>query len=88
LSQALHLLNGDTLASKIQQGGVVKALLDSGKKPDQVIESLYIRSLSRKPTPDEMQKLTAVVAQAANPQEGLEDVFWAMLNSREFVFNH
>lgn len=88
LSQALHLLNGDTVAGKIQQGGVVKALLDSGKKPEQVIESLYIRSLSRKPTADEMQKLLAVVSQAANPQQGLEDVFWAVLNSREFVFNH
>ncbi len=88
LSQALHMLNGDTLASKIQQGGIVKSLLDGGKKPDQVIESLYIRCLSRKPTPDEMQKLSAVVAQAANPLEGLEDIFWAVMNSREFVFNH
>lgn len=88
LSQALHMLNGDTIASKIQQGGVVKALIDSGKKPEQVIESLYIRSLARKPSPDELQKLMSVVSQSANPQQGLEDVFWAVLNSREFVFNH
>jgi hypothetical protein len=88
LSQALHMLNGDTLSTKIQQGGVVKSLLDAGKKPEQVIESLYIRCLSRRPTAEEQQKLAAVVSQAANPQEGLEDVFWAILNSREFVFNH
>ena len=82
------MLNGDTLSGKIQQGGVVKSLLDAGKKPEQVIESLYIRCLSRPPSAEELQKLIAVVGQAANPQEGLDDVFWAVLNSREFVFNH
>ncbi len=61
----------------------------AGKKtPEQVIETLYVRCLSRKPSPEEMAKLTAVVKAAANPQAGLEDVFWAVLNSREFMFNH
>jgi hypothetical protein len=88
LSQALNLLNGNTIHGKIQQGGVVKALLAQGKTPEQVIESLYIRCLSRKPTAEESQKLLAVVQQAENPQAGLEDAFWAVLNAREFLFNH
>jgi hypothetical protein len=49
---------------------------------------LYVRSLSRKPSPEELQKLLAIVAGAENPQAGLDDVFWAVLNSREFLFNH
>ncbi|MFO0868942.1 MAG: DUF1553 domain-containing protein [Pirellulales bacterium] len=88
LSQALHLINGDTIQGKIQQGGVIKQMLDSGKTPPQVIETLYIRCLSRRPEPAEVEKLMATVAQAENPQVGLEDVFWAILNSREFLFNH
>lgn len=88
LSQALHLLNGDTVQNKISQGGLVKSLLEGGKTPEQVIESLYIRCLSRKPTAEEKTKLMEVVQQSANPQQGLEDVFWAVMNSREFIFNH
>ena len=53
LSQALHMLNGDAVHGKIAQGGVVKKLLDQGKTPEQVIETLYVRCLSRKPTPEE-----------------------------------
>jgi hypothetical protein len=88
LSQALHMLNGSTLQSKITQGGLLKSLLAAGKTPPQVIESLYIRALCRKPQPEEMDRLMAVVGEAANPQQGLEDVTWAILNSREFLFNH
>jgi hypothetical protein len=88
LSQALHLLNGEAVHGKIQSGGVVKKLLDEGKSPEQIIETLFIRCLTRKPTADEVQQLTALAAQAANPQIGLEDVMWAILNSREFLFNH
>lgn len=88
LSQSLHMLNGSTVNGKIQQGGVVRDLLAAGKTPPQVIETLYIRCLSRKPEPVEMEKLMTVVTTAENPQLGLDDVFWAILNSREFVFNH
>jgi hypothetical protein len=88
LSQALHMLNGDAVHGKVAQGGAVKKLLDQGKTPEQVIENLYVRCLSRRPTPEEQQKLLAVVAGAESPQAGLEDVFWAILNSREFLFNH
>lgn len=88
LSQSLHMLNGETAHGKVAQGAVVKKLLDAGKTPPQVIESLYVRCLTRKPTPPETEKLMAVVTGAENPQAGLEDVFWALLNSREFVFNH
>src|SRR5262245_15445367 len=88
LSQALHMLNGNTIQGKVQQGKAVKKLLDAGQQPPQVIESLYIRALSRQPTPEELDRLLPVVQNSPNPQQGLEDVFWAILNSREFLFNH
>jgi hypothetical protein len=53
-----------------------------------VIEAIYIRSLSRQPSPEEMQKLLALVEAESDKIKALEDIFWAVLNSREFVFNH
>ncbi len=88
LSQALHMLNGDTANSKIQQGKLVQNLLAAGKKPNEIVEEIYIRCLSRKPNEKERTALAAVLAEEKNPKPALEDVFWAMLNSREFLFNH
>ena len=88
LSQALHMLNGPTIHGKIVQGGLIKRWLSEGKTAEQVIELIYLRALTRKPTPDESKQLAEIVQQADNPEMGLQDVFWAILNSREFVFNH
>ena len=88
LSQALHLLNGQTIQAKIRQGNVVKKMLDAKKPPEEIISNLYLRVLSRKPNASELKQLTEMVAAEKNKQIALEDVFWALLNSREFVFNH
>jgi hypothetical protein len=88
LSQALHLLNGDTIQNKIDQGGVVKALLKRGQTPGQIIENLYLRCLSRPPTAQESAKLAAFCKPGSAPEQVLNDVFWSLLNAKEFVFNH
>ena len=74
LSQALHLLNGDTTNKRIKQGKVVSNYLKDGKKPDQIIDDLYIRCYSRKPREAEKANLLASL-NMDDPQEGLEDVF-------------
>lgn len=92
LSQALHLMNGPTVTDKIESGGMVKNLLKEGKKPEQIIDEIYIRCFSRKPTAEEMKQLMGQyksVGDDAKQQEMvLNDVFWAVLNSKEFMFNH
>jgi len=88
LSQALHLINGTTVNNKCRQGGVVSRLLKEGKSVSEVIQNLYERCLARKPTEQELKSLTAKVSQYKDKKRGLEDVFWAVLNSREFLFNH
>jgi len=87
LSQALHLLMGDATNQRIPDGGVVATALKSGKSPSEIIEDIYLRCLSRKPTAREREDLLARVPQD-KPREALEDVFWSLLNSKEFVFNH
>jgi hypothetical protein len=88
LSQALHLLNGDTLQAKIEQGGVVKKLLEQGETPGQIIENLYLRCLGRKPTEQEAVKLKEFFTPEAKAEQVLNDIFWSLLNAKEFVFNH
>ena len=88
LSQALHLLNGPTTSQNILSGNVIGRQLAAKQTPAQVVEDLYIRCFSRKPTASEQAKLTDLLAKDKNPQQSLEDVFWALLNSKEFMFNH
>jgi hypothetical protein len=90
LSQALHLLNGDTVNTRIVQGALVKKLLDGGKKGPEVLDELYIRCLGRKPNETELKKLLPMIEATDKKaaQMNLEDVFWALLNANEFIFNH
>jgi hypothetical protein len=88
LSQSLHLLNGDTTGSKIAGGGLIAKRIAEKKTPNEIIEELYIRTVSRKPSPAETAKLTELIAPIPNKQQALEDVFWSLLNTREFMFNH
>jgi hypothetical protein len=88
LSQALHMLNGTTIEGKVVRGGLVQKMVEEKKTPPEVIEAIYVRSLTRKPTPAETERLMTVVTAAENPVQGLQDVYWAVLNSREFLFNH
>ena len=82
------LMNGDTTTQKIASGDLVGKRLTEKKAPPAIIEELYVRCLSRKPTPQDVAKLDAALAAQPDKKKGLEDVFWALLNSREFMFNH
>ena len=88
LSQALHLLNGESVHKKIEQGGLVKSWLEEKETPTEIISQLYLRCFARVPAPQELEPLLAEVDAHENKQEALEDIFWALLNAREFVFNH
>ena len=88
LSQALHLINGDTVQSKITQGKLVETRLAESKTPPEIIEEMYIRCLARKPTEGEMTQFNQRLAVTPDARPLLEDILWALLNSQEFVFNH
>ena len=53
-----------------------------------MIEELYLTALGRSPTATERKRLTEYVENAKDKQRAVEDVLWAILNTREFMFNH
>ena len=64
-----------------------KSLAD--KRPAaEIVEEMYLRTLSRYPDADERANAEAAAGKAPSAREGLEDVFWALLNSKEFLYNH
>ena len=89
LSQALHLLNGSTVNQKCTQGGIVAKALAAKQTPGDIIDDLYLRCLSRKPTAAEKEKLMPFFGDKDYSEtDVLNDLFWAILNSKEFIFNH
>ena len=89
LGQALHLINGDATGNRIRSGKVVQTMLDTGKSSEEIIDSLYIRTFGRKPTETEKTQLIAKInVDPKQSREDLEDLFWALLNAKEFMFNH
>lgn len=88
LSQALHLLNGRVIHEKIPEGKVVAGMIEQSVPTESIIEDLYIRCLTRKPTDEEKNQLLAKLETPESQGEVLQDLFWALLNAREFTFNH
>jgi hypothetical protein len=68
--------------------GRVARLLKEKVAVPQLVEELYLASLGRKPDAVETKSAIESVAQAGNLREGAEDLLWALLNCREFQFNH
>ena len=57
-------------------------------EPEELVENLYFRTVCRPPTEEEKSRWSAELKQASKRSEAAEDLFWALLNSREFAFNH
>ena len=88
LPQLLHLQNSETLLHKIHAPeGRLSQLLASKKSDDDILDELFLATLSRFPSPEKKAALKRELA-GDDRVEALRDLFWALLNSKEFAFNH
>jgi hypothetical protein len=88
LPQLLHMQNGDSVLQKIRAPeGRLARLTKSGRPDAASIESLFLMTLSRRPRPEELAQVERQLG-GPDPAEAWHDLVWALLNAKEFVFNH
>lgn len=89
LSQVLHTLNGETIAGKLADGqGRVARLAASDKPWQEGVTELYLATLARRPTPEELAAWAPFKDQCPDLKTFYEDVLWALLNSKQFLYVH
>ncbi len=89
MTQALLMMSGGLINRKVADGqGRIAKLIKANTPPEQAVDELFLGTLSRPPSPEERNDALAELKTAASLKEGLEDLLWTMLNTREFQFNH
>ncbi len=91
LAQSLHLLNSKEVQAKLSDnaGKAAQFAADTSRSHAQKIEELYMLAMSRVPTAEETQTAVAYLEKKKdNLRAAYEDLIWAVINSKEFLFNH
>ena len=90
IAQALHLMNSEEINAKIRaRQGTARKLAVSKLPAREIVDELYLSTLSRFPTEPERLLMLRVFTDAADDRSAAaEDVLWSLLNSRSFVYNH
>jgi len=89
LPQLLHLGNGEDISQKLTSGdGVLARLLQDQKDDAKLTETLFLSTLGRRPTDEQWKAVRQALAGGDPRDEVYRDLLWALLNSKEFTFNH
>jgi hypothetical protein len=89
LAQALQLINGPTIHQKLREpNNRIGQLLAKNLPPQQIVQELYLSTLSRPAEPAEIQAALQHVENSPDKRKAWEDVHWALINSKEFLFRH
>lgn len=89
LAQALQLINGPTINEKLRNpANRLGTLLGQKMSETDMLNDLYLTTLSRPPTPGEVKASLEHVAKNADKRKAWEDLQWALINSKEFLFRH
>jgi hypothetical protein len=85
LNQAFQLINGEAITRKVQESPLVGRLLRRKASNTEIVTEFYLAALSRYPNKREMRLVTARLAKAKDRQKAVEDLLWAVVNTKEFL---
>jgi hypothetical protein len=91
IAQVLHIANGDSINQKLgAKENAISRLLVAKMPPDKVVEEVYLSALARYPTDPERDRMLKTWSEAkeAELRPLVEDMYWALMSSKEFLFNH
>ena len=89
LSQALQMINGPLVAGKLRDpNNRIGKLIVANKNDSEIAQELYLATLSRAPREPEIKAISDHVKASPDRRKAIEDVHWALLNSKEFLFRH
>ena len=89
LAQSLHFANSKELIAKLGEANALPQILSkSTSSHGENIGEVYLRAFSRLPNENELQSALAYIDKKENKQEAYQDLVWAILNCKEFLFNH
>ena len=91
MTQVLHLLNGKTIQEKLEsKDGRVAKFLETNIPNNELIDIVYLSAITRYPNETERQQLSAVLDEAVGDDKraAIEDLYWSVLTSKEFLFQH
>jgi len=89
MPQLLHLQNGESIVRRIRAPeGRLAELLKSHRPDAELVEELFLATLTRRPTAEEYARIEASLKQCGQREEFYRDLFWALLNAKEFAFAH
>lgn len=88
-TQRMHMLNSSHIQRKLEKGPRMKAIINLKRKPQEIIEDIYLTVLSRFPTDDE-GKIAKTYAKSGvvKGREAWLDLVWALINGDEFLYRH
>jgi len=89
LAQALHLLNSDEIQNKLARAGGRADMLAKDKRPDaEKVDEMFLWAFARKPSEEQRNTALAHIGKhAMNKKAAYENILWALLNTKEFIFN-
>ncbi|HPM23527.1 MAG TPA: DUF1553 domain-containing protein [Phycisphaerae bacterium] len=89
-AQRLHLLNSSHIQKKIAESERLRAILrSSGRDRRAAVRTLYLLMLSRAPTAAELSTAEAYFnTPRVKPRQALDDLAWALINTKEFLYRH
>ena len=89
MPQLLHLQNGERLLAKISDSnGWLAKRLTAEKDNAKLTADLFLRTLSREPGAGELAAVRGLLAAGGTRDDVFRDLFWAVLNAKDFAFNH